>query len=255
MYNRLKWINRSEVFITKGDPEDNENGAEFVYRSYKGPVKYRIKGILFKPAGEGLFPAVIVSHGKMGCNEDYSKIIAREMVRWGLVVIATNYTHGKEPNGLPGIPGVDMGAHTANILRAHKCYDILAQLGFVDINRVAAHGHSMGAFVTAALVGSYPGHFLVASHTAGGVNDANYPPYTSTEQAKGIRIPYQLHHGTADTIVPIDADRVLDKILTETGTVHELVEYKGKTHSDVKFDGMMFERVRAWYSKHGLFTP
>ena len=39
------------------------------------------------------------------------------------------------------------------MLRGHKLLEVLAALGYVDPSRVAAHGHSMGAFVTTALVG------------------------------------------------------------------------------------------------------
>jgi len=64
---------------------------------------------------------------------------------------------------------MDQGASAANAVRAHAAVTVLARLGYVDVRRVAAHGHSMGAFVTAAFVAAYPGDVRVASHTAGGV--------------------------------------------------------------------------------------
>lgn len=80
----------------------------------------------------------------------------REMVTWGLVGIATNYTHATDTGGPIGSPGTDgeRGATQSNILRARKVREILSSLGYVDMNRVAAHG---------------PSAFRVASHAAAGV--------------------------------------------------------------------------------------
>ena len=60
------------------------------------------------------------------------------------------------------------GASTANIARARQLVELLRGLGYVDMNRIALHGHSMGAFVTAGVLGAYPDLFRAASHTAGG---------------------------------------------------------------------------------------
>ena len=74
---------------------------------------------MLKPQGAGPFPGVILSHGAGGSANYYSRGIAAEMVRWGLVCIATNYTHaGGVPLGAPGTLS-DVGASQANVLRAH----------------------------------------------------------------------------------------------------------------------------------------
>ena len=54
------------------------------------------------------------------------------------------------PIGSPGT-AAEPGASQANILRAHKLLNILSGLAYVDMNRVAAHGNSMGAYVTTVL--------------------------------------------------------------------------------------------------------
>ena len=176
------------------------------------------------------------------------------MVRWGLVCIATNYTHaGGVPIGAPGTL-LEPGASQANVLRAHAAYEILRGLGYVDMGRVAAHGHSMGAFVTTALIATYPSDFRAASHTAGGVRiDAITGAAPTETQARGIRTPYQLHHGDADSVVPIESDRRLDAVLLSVGATHELFVYSGAEHNDVANNPTVFARIRAWYSTHGLF--
>jgi dienelactone hydrolase len=111
------------------------------------------------------------------------------------------------------LPDGDTGASDANVLRAHKARNLLGCLASVDMQRLAAHGHSMGAFVTGQLLGSYPEAFRAASHSAGGAS-ANGPNATRSAVAASIRTPYQLHHGDADTVVNIALDQELDRILT-----------------------------------------
>jgi dienelactone hydrolase len=238
-----------------GDPA-SAAGATWTYRATSGGVAYDLQGILRKPAGSGPFPAVIVSHGAGGNAASYASAVAREMVRWGLVVIATNYTHaGGVPLGAPGT-AAEPGASRANVLRAQKLLELLRALGYVDMGRVAAHGHSMGAFVTAALVGASPGAFRVASHTAGGVRPAGGPGDAAApvdSQVAGVRAPYQLHHGDADAVVALALDQRLAAALAARGVEHELVVYAGASHADVAQSPAMLERVRAWYAGHGMF--
>ena len=241
-------------FQLDGTP-DSASGAAWTYAATVSGVRYDLRGILLKPAGSGPFPAVIISHGAGGNSNGISRGLALEMVRWGLVCIATNYTHaGGVPIGAPGSAS-EPGASTANVARARKLLDILGSLGYVDMARVAAHGHSMGAFVTTATVGAYPDAFRVASHTAGGVRTGGPSEGAAPveSQAAGIRTPYQLHHGTADAVVALSADQRLDEILSARGVVHELVVYPNVGHAEIAQNPIMLDRVRMWYMTHGMF--
>jgi dienelactone hydrolase len=180
------------------------------------------------------------------------RTLGLEIRRWGLVAIATNYTHSAGvPIGAPGTAN-DPGASDANIQRAHAVREILRTLGYVDQAKVAAHGPSMGAFVTTALVGAYPNDFRVASHTAGGIRlpGALAGPAPSETQARSIRTPYQLHHGDQDTVVPIAEDQRLDAVLQSTGVQHQFLVYPGADHDDVATDSTVLARIRAWYAEH-----
>lgn len=257
-------------FELDGDPV-SERGATFVYDSSDDGVAYRLTGILLVPPGEGPFPAVIVSHGRGGSASGFGREMGVRLRGFGLIAIATDYTHGSSDMGglAPDEPGNDFGASPANIARARKAIDLLACVPSADTTRLAAHGHSMGAFVTAALAGSYPGLLSVASHTAGGVPDANPPPgapitATPVELAERIITPYQLHHGTEDCTVRFSQAESLARILAEAGTEHELVPYDypgtyvcpddaSPDHRLVGFDEDMLARVQEWYRAHGLF--
>ncbi|WP_239489876.1 S9 family peptidase [Luteitalea sp. TBR-22] len=236
-----------------GDPE-SESGATWTLVGRLGGRRVDLEGILLKPRGRGPFPAVVLSHGAGGNAARYGGGLGGVMRTWGLVCIAVNYTHA---SGVPiGAPGgsLQQGASPANVLRAHAAVTVLARLRYVDTRRVAAHGHSMGAFVTTAFASAYPDDVRVASHTSGGVLlDALHKeemPLPSVEEARRIRAPYQWHHGLLDYAVPFLLDRRLDAVLTAP---HEGYLYPRFRHAEVAADPLVLSRIRAWYTTHGLF--
>jgi dienelactone hydrolase len=241
-------------FVVTGNPESPAGGT-WTFRGTDSGVVYDLAGALYKPLGAGPFPAVILSHGHEGNAAYYASLLAPTMVSWGLVCIAANYTHASGvPAGAPG-DSTQPGASEANILRAHETYKLLRRLGYVDMSRVALHGHSMGAFVTTAVAGAYPADFRVASHTGGGVRPPSIVsgPGPTFAQALGIRVPYQQHHGGADSTVALSFDQRLDSLFTAMGLEHQLYVYPGETHDQTRTDTTMLARVHAWYQAHGMF--
>jgi dienelactone hydrolase len=241
-------------FVVTGSPE-SAGGAVWTYKGTVDGVVYDLSGVLYKPSGSGPFPAVLLSHGSDGSAAFLANLIAPTMVSWGLVCIAVNYTHSTGvPIGSPGTAS-DVGATTANVQRAHMTYVLLRMLGYVDMSRVAAHGHSMGAYVDVALLGAYPNDFRVASHTSGGVRPAFIVagPAPSITQALPLRTPYQMHHGDADATVPLSYDQRQDSLFTALGVDHELFIYPGLDHLTVRTSPQMFQRVHDWYHAHGMF--
>ena len=243
-------------FVVTGDPTA-PSGATWSYSATIGGVSYDLNGRLYKPStppagGHLLYPAVVISHGYGGNANGYSAAIASTMRSWGLVCIMTNLTHaGGVPLGSPGL-ATERGASDANVLRNRKCIDLVQSLGYVDMRRLAAHGHSMGAFATGALLGTHPELFMVGSHTAGGMSTQPSAAATSVAQAMGIVAPYQLHHGDADTVVPLIQGQALANQLAANPTVHEFLVYSGFTHSQIALDANMLATVNAWYVAHGL---
>jgi dienelactone hydrolase len=238
------------ALVVTGNPQAPQ-GATWVYSSTDDGVRYVLEGVLFVPPGAGPFPAVVLSHGKGGTPSAYSANVGRTMVTWGLVAIATMYTHAPDAQDAGNEPQGPDGASEANVLRAHKARDLLSCLN-VDLGRVAAHGHSMGAFVTGQLLGAYPADFRAASHTAGGAGPG--PNATRPEAAANIETPYSLHHSDADMTVPMALDQALADILAQNGTEHRLVTapYQGLSHAEIAAYPPMLERVRNWYRVHGV---
>lgn len=239
------------AFSVAGDPH-SANGANWTYDSIDDGVHYVLEGVLFAPAGSGPFPAVVVSHGKMGTPRGYSAAIARTMVGWGLVAIGPMYTHAPDADDAGNEPQGGDGASDANVLRAHKARDLLSCLGTVDLARLAAHGHSMGAFVTGQLLGTYPGDFRAASHSAGGVSPG--PNATHPKTAAAIVTPYEIHHSITDEVVSFAFDVALEDILASHQAAHRLVmrPYAGMSHAQVAQDAGMLRRVREWYTRFGV---
>jgi dienelactone hydrolase len=236
-----------------GDPE-SADGATWTLTGSLDGTAIDLQGILLKPRGRGPFPAVVLSHPAGGSAQSYGRALGGVMRTWGLVCIAVNYTHARgAPRGVPGTR-LQQGASPANAFRAHAAVTVLARLGYVDVRRVAAHGHSMGAFVTTAFAADYPADVRVASHTSGGVLlDVIHRqgiPAPSAAQARRIRAPYQWHHGLLDYAVPFLLDRRFDSVLTAP---HEGHLYRRLRHAEVADDPEVLARVQAWYATHGMF--
>ena len=241
------------ALLITGDPE-SAAGATWTLVGTLDGTTVDLEGFLLKPRGRGPFPAVVLSHGAGGNAQSYGLKLGSVMRAWGLVCIAVNYTHSRGvPRGAPGTV-LQQGASPANAFRAHAAVTVLARLRYVDTRRVAAHGHSMGAFITTAFAAAYPDDVRVASHTSGGVLlDAIHRegmPFPSVAQARRIKAPYQWHHGLLDYVVPFLLDRLFDSVLTAP---HEGHLYRGLRHEQVAADPEVLSRVRAWYAGHGMF--
>ncbi len=236
-----------------GDPESASGATWTLVGTLEGKA-VDLQGILLKPRGRGPFPAVVLSHGAGGNAESYGRALGSVMRTWGLVCIAVNYTHARGAPGGGSGTLLEQGGSPENVFRAHAAVTVLARLRYVDVRRVAAHGHSMGAFVTTAFVAAYPDDIRVASHTSGGVLlDAVHRdgmPIPSVAEAKRIQAPYQWHHGLLDYAVPYLLDKRLDSVLTAP---HEGHLYWRLTHAEVATDPEVLSRVRAWYTLHGMF--
>jgi hypothetical protein len=85
-----------------------------------------LDGVLLKPRGRGPFPAVVLSHPAGGSAQSYGRALGAVMREWGLVCIATNYTHARA--GAKDTAGtlLEQGASQTNVFRAHAAVLVLA---------------------------------------------------------------------------------------------------------------------------------
>ncbi len=254
-------------------------GERWTYRD----GDFSMNGILLKPEGRGPFPAVLISHGMGGSAASFGMMKAREMVSWGFVCLAPDYTHhagaagrrrpgggppgGAPPGGAPpgdapgakggaACPNADFGASAENLRRARTCLDLLAKMPEVDATRIAAYGHSMGGFVTIGLAAAEPERLRACAITGSGVSPREGYPAPAESAAGTIRTPFLLLHGADDTVVRPSQSEVLQRILEQNRVPNERVVFEGQGHPiDQTLREEVFRRIREWFVKHGVLDP
>jgi len=215
-----------------------------------------LRGIVLKPEGQGPFPGVLISHGLGGNAEGFGMPKAREMVKWGLVCIACDYSHA-------GVPGKKLdkqgegrrtfGASEENLRRASKCLDILAGLPEVDAKKLCAYGHSMGGFVTIGLAAKEPQRLVAAAVSGSGIAPREGFAAPSAAAAGKIKTPLVMLHGSLDNTVRPDQSLALQEILERNRVANERHVFEGIQHPvDQQKAPEMFRLMRAWFARHGL---
>ena len=197
-----------------------------------------LSGMLLKPEGSGPFPAIILSHGLGGNAQMMMRTRGAELVKWGFVCMATDYTHaGKGGGGRGGDrSGVDFsqaGARPENIRRGLACLEILRQQKDVDPKRIALYGHSMGAFVTIALAAAASGKITAAAITSGGVQTAkgSTAAAPTTDVAAKVRVPFLILQGSKDTTVPSESSELFKEVLDTNNVPNERHVFDGVGHN------------------------
>jgi dienelactone hydrolase len=207
-------------------------------------------GILLKPAGDGPFPAVLISHGLGGSAEGFGRPKAKEMASWGLVCIAPDYTHAGR-----GGDRATFGASEENLKRAQICLDQLAKLPYVDKARLAAYGNSMGGFLTIGLAAREPERLKAAMITAGGVAPRDGAPAPSEATASKIKVPFLILHGSTDTTVRPEQSARLKELLDAAKTPNERHVWDGVGHAlhQQKADEV-YTKLRDWLRAHQVLA-
>jgi dienelactone hydrolase len=226
----------------------------------EGDLKF--EGVLLKPPGNGPFPAVVISHGLGGNAQGFGRELAKRFLTWGMVCIAPDYTHSEaarrgvgavEPGGRRGQQAPDFGASRENISRASKCVEVLENLPYVDGKRIAAYGHSMGAFVTVGLAAQVQERLKAAAITAGGLSGRPGFPAPTHEVAERIRTPFCVLHGSLDTTVRPEQSQDLVTIMEGNKVPVSRYVFDGVNHDvhRAKADEC-FRLIRDWFTQYGV---
>lgn len=216
----------------------------------------RIQAYLYKPAGEGPFPAVVYNHGSREGHE-------RQSVPW--VRIARVYTDAGFAVLVPERRGYGKsdGPTFANEVGRDRDHDLLfvrrlrdeaddviaaaaylRTVPFVDPNRIGVSGHSFGGIVTVLAAGK-SSDFKVAVDLAGGSLSWNASPAlqrTMVDAAETMQVPMLLLVAKNDRTT--DAITTLDAAMTAKGLPHEMKiypPYHPMHHASVPDGHTMFE--------------
>jgi acetyl esterase/lipase len=241
------------------------DGQRWTYRD----GDFAMSGILLKPEGQGPFPAVLISHGLGGSAESFGLNKAREMVKWGFVCVAPDYTHTRtarsngpkadksepaSPRG--GTHPPDYGASTENIRRARTCLELVSKMPEVDAKRLFAYGHSMGGFVTIGLAASAPDLLQAAAITGSGIAPREGFPAPSAASAEKIRTPFLMLHGSADAVVRPQQSVALKAVLDLHGVPNQRRVLENAGHPiDQSHREEVFAEVKGWFAEHGAQKP
>lgn len=161
---------------------------------------------------------------------------------------------------------------------------------FVDPNRIGMWGHSMGGHITlrsmvvtrdikagniwAGVVASYPDMLnnwrrrnpnaspfpgntsrgwrqaLVAQYGEPEANPDFWNSISATSYLSDISGPLELHHGSADSSVPLPFSQTLEKLMNEAGKEVELFTYPGDDHNISQNLSTALSRSVAFFDKY-----
>lgn len=209
--------------------------------TFTNTLGLKIPGKLFKPAGSGPFPAVVMLHGCNGIysNSDPTKGVANTYREWADRLVAQGYvallvdsftprgTQNECSNGAIGVSEV-----TDRPLDVQAAYNYLAGLATVKAQKVGLLGWSHGGSTTLAAmettnllghpfrtaVAFYPGCGLYNAY--GGIAGSTWAPYA----------PLKILHGGSDPLYTDGrcATRVAHAVAK--GASASLVVYSGAKH-------------------------
>lgn len=234
------------------------------------------------------WPVIIFNHGYIPPAEyrTTEKYIAYTdaFSRNGYIVFRSDYRgHGSSEGEASG--GYGSNNYTIDVLNAVSS---MKKYKDTDPNRMGMWGHSMGGHITlrnmvvskdikagviwAGVVASYPDlinnwrrtpprptlpggrpgwrQTLSQQYGTPETNPKFWNSISSTSYLKDISGPLQLHHGTADTSVPVEFSEKLQKEMEAAGKSSETFIYPGDDHNIANNLYTALERSVAFFDKH-----
>jgi dienelactone hydrolase len=191
-----------------------------------------VTGYLFRPSGNGPFPAVVILHGCNGLDWHQAsqagwrllKGYAERYARHGYVALVLD---SFEPRGISNACGKPLTVSAARrSWDAFSAARFLGQLGNVDAQRIVLQGDSHGGWTT--LVALERGRWTGPSPFVAGI--AWYP---SCYAANGFAAPLLILIGEQDDWTPAASCRRMTERLRREQTGAEIVlkTFSGATHA------------------------
>jgi dienelactone hydrolase len=187
-----------------------------------------IEGYLSKPEGEGPFAAIVYLHGCDGLSRDAPKFIAEFMTGLGYVSLAMDSfaTRGIKDSCAKPMPAL-MLARQGDALGA---LSYLSKLPFVDPQRIAVQGGSMGAMVALQLASTHHLETFDAPRDLKFKAAVAYYPLCGVASEELI-VPTLILIGELDDWTPARDCELWMKRRADRGAPVKLVVYPGAYHA------------------------
>jgi len=184
-----------------------------------------LKGNLYKPEGNGQFPAIVVLHGCAGIDYHF-RAWAEQLVEWGYVALIVDSFSPRGINRVCGQP-----YRVSPIERALDAYGAaihLRQLPYVDGEDIGLIGFSHGGFTGMRAIQR---NFVYAAkmETIPFKAAVLFYPWCDSTQDQDIAIPTLILIGSKDDWTPADRCVELDRVVSNPELL-ELVIYDGAYH-------------------------
>jgi dienelactone hydrolase len=187
------------------------------------PAGPEITGWLYRPSGEGPFPAIVLAHSCAGVGE-HTNVWGKLLASWGYVVVAPD-SFG--PRGVTQVctKGTIVSGH-ARVADIAGALDFLNAQPFVRKNDIGLIGHSHGGWTAVRAVQRDYG--LSARGLRGAVA---YYPSCSAARDTDVAVPLLILVGDKDDWTPADNCRKLQRAGFARPDLVETVYYPSAYHS------------------------
>jgi len=252
------------------EPGDNYSRYYASYES-EGLTIYALLTVPYSEPPPGGYPAIVFNHGYIPpdvyrTTERYIAYVD-SLASHGYVVFRIDYRGHDRSEGEPAGAYSDPG-YAVDVLNAVAALQRFPQ---VNPERIGMWGHSMGGYLTlramvvspeiragviwAGVVASYPDLLTRWRRGSGPTSTPGSSParrwrsdwvaqfgtpeenpdfwnaVSANSYLEDLSGPIQLHHGTADTSVPLEFSEILYQQLLDAGQTAELYTYPGDDHN------------------------
>jgi len=184
-----------------------------------------IDGYLARPKAEGIYPAVLVIAGNK-ISEEYIPNTCAALALAGFVGLAPNIFHP-----LPDDTSSNNEAYNkylANHTELDRLDDIQAGVSYLRTQSFVSSG-GMGV-LGFCRGGREAMLFGARSRDIDAVVPFHPAPMKEQELIRLMKVPVQIHHGTADESVAVTETQKTEKMLKAQGTPVEVLLYEGANH-------------------------